>query len=63
MLRNNPHITADQRSTLVDEACIATHHGGGTADTDGHARDTKRSDPPAYKDNYCGIFSESREAS
>ena len=48
MPRNNTHITADQCSTLVDEASITTHHGEGTGDTDRRAMDTKRGDPPAY---------------
>src|SRR5260221_11932884 len=52
----NTHITADQHNTLVEESSIlhgrkiiATHHGGGPGDADGHARDAKHSGPPAYE--------------
>ena len=37
----NTHMTADQRSILVEEASIATHHGGGTGDADGRTRGCK----------------------
>ena len=33
----NKHIIADQHSTLVGEASIATHHGGCTGDADRRA--------------------------
>jgi len=42
---------------------IATHHGGGTGDTDGHARDAKHSESVAYEDNTCGFSSALSEAS
>ena len=54
MLPVNIHTTADQHSTFVEEdsivhgrKIIVTHHGGGTSDADGRARDAKHGEPPA----------------
>jgi len=52
----NTHITADQLSTLVEEASIATHHGGGTGDADGRARNAKHGEPPAYNGQLLQIL-------
>ena len=53
----NTPITADQHSTLVEEASIETHHKGSTGNIDGRAsRDAKHSEPPAYKGQLLRIL-------
>lgn len=49
-------ITADQPSTLSEEASTETHDKGGTGNTDGHTRYTKHGEPPAYKGQLSQIL-------
>ena len=34
---------------MHERKIIATHHGGGTGDANGRARDAKHGEPPAYE--------------